>query len=309
MAEIAASLVKDLREKTGAGMMDCKKALAETGGDLESAVDWLRKKGLSAAAKKAGRVAAEGLIAVAAVGTKGAVVEVNAETDFVSRNEQFQGFVRAAAQVALAKGDDVAAIKAAPGPGGASIEQGLTALIATVGENMSLRRAKVLEVKQGVVASYVHNAVAPGLGRIGVLVALESTGDAAKLMELGKQLARHVAAANPQSVSVDAIDPAAVARERAVLSEQAAASGKPPAVIEKMVEGRLRKFYEEVVLLEQLDVHDGETRISKVIENTAKAIGAPIAVAGIALFKLGEGIQKEQKDFAAEVAAQLETTR
>jgi elongation factor Ts len=309
MAEIAASLVKDLREKTGAGMMDCKKALAETGGNLESAVDWLRKKGLSAAAKKAGRVAAEGLIAVVAVGNKGAVVEINAETDFVSRNDQFQAFVRAAAQVAMAKGDDVAAIKAAPGPGGASIEQGLTSLIATVGENMSLRRAKVLEVKHGVVASYVHSAVAPGLGRIGVLVALESTGDAAKLAEVGKQLAMHVAAADPQFVTIASVDPAAVARERAVLTEQAAASGKPPQVIEKMVEGRIRKFYEEVVLLEQVSVLDGETRVSKVLENAAASVGAPVTVAAIARFKLGEGIQKEQKDFAAEVAAQLETTR
>ena len=305
MADIAASMVKDLREKTGAGMMDCKKALAETSGDLEAAVDWLRKKGLSAAAKKAGRVAAEGLVAVAASGTKGAVVELNAETDFVSRNQQFQDFVRAAAQAALAHGEDLAAIKAAPGPGGVSIEAGLTTLIATVGENMSLRRAKVLSVKQGVVASYVHNAVAPGLGRIGVLVALESTGDVTKLAEVGKQLAMHVAAANPQSVSIASIDPASVARERSVLTEQAAASGKPPAVIEKMVEGRIRKFYEEVVLLEQVLVHDGETRISKVIENATKTVGAPITVTGFALFKLGEGIQKEHKDFAAEVAAQL----
>ncbi len=308
MAEISASMVKDLREKTGAGMMDCKKALAETGGDLEAAVDWLRKKGLSAAAKKAGRVAAEGLVAVAAAGTTGAVVEINAETDFVSRNVQFQDFVRAAAQVALDKGDDLAAIKAAPGPGGASIEAGLTSLIATVGENMSLRRAKLLSVKQGMVASYVHMAVAPGLGRIGVLVALESTADAAKLAEVGKQLAMHIAAANPQSVSIEAIDPALVARERSVLTEQAAASGKPPAVIEKMVEGRIRKFYEEVVLLEQVFVIDGETKIAKVLENAAKAAGAPIAVAGFALFKLGDGIQKEHKDFAAEVAAQLAPT-
>jgi len=308
MAEISASLVKDLREKTGAGMMDCKKALAETGGDIEAAVDWLRKKGLSAAAKKAGRVAAEGLVAVAAAGTKGALVEVNAETDFVSRNEQFQAFVRNAAQIALARGDDVEAIKAAPGPGGATIEQSLTSLIATVGENMNLRRAKVLSVKQGLVASYIHSAVAPGLGRIGVLVALESTASADKLAELGKQLAMHVAAAAPQFLTVDSVDPAAVARERSVLAEQAAASGKPPAVIEKMVEGRVRKYYEEVVLLEQVFVIDGETRVSKVIEAAAKAAGAPIVVTAVARFTLGEGIQKEHKDFAAEVAAQLGTT-
>ena len=309
MAEFTAAEVGKLREMTGAGMMDCKKALAETNGDVEAAVDWLRKKGLSAAAKKAGRVASEGLVAVIAAGTKGALVEVNAETDFVSRNAQFQEFVRAAAQVALTKGDDIEAIKAAPGPGGVSIEAGLTALIATVGENMSLRRAKVLSVKQGVVASYVHNAVTTGLGRIGVLVALESAGDTAKLAEVGKQLAMHIAAANPQSVSIASIDPASVARERAVLTEQAATSGKPPAVIEKMVEGRIRKFYEEVVLLEQVLVHDGETKVSKVVENAAQAAGAPVTVAGFAVFKLGEGIQKEHKDFAAEVAAQLGTAR
>ena len=306
MAEISASLVKDLREKTGAGMMDCKKALAESGGDLEAAVDWLRKKGLSAAAKKAGRVAAEGLVAVAGSGGKGALVEVNAETDFVSRNDQFQAYVRAAAQAALAKGDDLAALKAASAGGGKSFDEALTALIATVGENMSLRRAKALAVKQGVVASYVHNAVAPGLGRIGVLVALESAGDAGKLAELGKQLAMHIAAANPQYLTVASVDPAAVQRERAVLTEQAAASGKPPGVIEKMVEGRIRKFYEEVVLLDQVFVIDGESRVGKVIENAAKAAGAPITVSGFARFALGEGIQKETKDFAAEVAAQLE---
>jgi len=309
MAEISASLVKDLREKTGAGMMDCKKALAESGGDLEAAVDWLRKKGLSAAAKKAGRVAAEGLVAVVTVGNKGALVEVNAETDFVSRNDQFQGFVRSVAQVALARGDDVAALKAAPGPGGKTVEEALTALIATVGENMNLRRAKTLSVKQGVVASYVHNAVAPGLGRIGVLVALESAGDPAKLAELGKQLAMHVAAANPQFLTVASVDPAAVERERSVLAGQAAASGKPPAVVEKMVQGRIRKYYEEVVLLEQVFVIDGETRIGKVLETAAAAAGAPISVAGMARFALGEGIQKEHKDFAAEVAAQLNPTK
>ncbi|HEY1721878.1 MAG TPA: translation elongation factor Ts [Magnetospirillaceae bacterium] len=305
MAEITASLVKDLREKTGAGMMDCKKALAETSGDLEAAVDWLRKKGLSAAAKKSGRVAAEGLVAVTASGPKGAVVEVNAETDFVSRNEQFQGFVKMAAETALAKGDDVAALKVAPAPGGKSVEETLTSLIATVGENMTFRRAKSVAVKQGVVASYMHSAVAPGLGRIGVLVALESTGDAAKLAEVGKQIAMHIAAANPQFLSVASVDPAAVARERAVLTEQAATSGKPPAVIEKMVEGRIRKYYEEVVLLEQVFVIDGETKVSKIVENAATAAGAPITVTEFVRFALGEGIQKETKDFAAEVAAQL----
>ncbi len=305
MAEITASLVKDLREKTGAGMMDCKKALAETAGDLEAAVDWLRKKGLSAAAKKSGRVAAEGLVAVAASGPKGAVVEVNAETDFVSRNDQFQGFVKMVAETALAKGDDVATLKAAPAPGGKSVEETLTSLIATVGENMTFRRAKVLSVKQGVVASYMHSAVVPGLGRIGVLVALESAGDAAKLAETGKQIAMHIAAANPLFLDVSSVDPAAVARERAVLTEQAATSGKPPAVIEKMVEGRIRKYYEEVVLVEQVFVIDGESKVSKIVENAAKAVGAPVAITGFVRFALGEGIQKETKDFAAEVAAQL----
>ena len=305
MAEIAATLVKDLREKTGAGMMDCKKALAETGGDLESAVDWLRKKGLSAAAKKSGRVAAEGLVAVVAAGNKGAVVEVNAETDFVSRNDQFQAFVRATAQAALEKGDDLAVLKAAKGADGKTLEESLTNLIATVGENMTLRRAKTLAVKQGVVASYVHSAVGPGLGRIGVLVGLESTGDAAKLAEVGKQLAMHIAAAKPEFLTVASVDPAALARERSVLTEQATASGKPPAVIEKMVDGRVRKYYEEVVLLEQLFIVDGETRVSMVIENAAKTVGAPVAVTAFVRFALGEGVQKETKDFAAEVAAQL----
>ncbi len=305
MGEITAALVKELREKTGSGMMDCKKALAETSGDLEAAVDWLRKKGLATAAKKAGRVAAEGLVAVVARGTRGAVVEVNAETDFVSRNEQFQALVRQVGQVALERGDDLDAIKSFAGSNGTTIEQQLTALIATVGENMSLRRAKVLAVKKGVVASYAHAAVAAGLGRIGVLVALESAGDPAKLAELGKQLAMHVAAANPQFLSIESVDPAALEREKAVLTEQAAASGKPAAVIEKMVAGRVRKFYEEVVLLEQVFVIDGETRVAKVVENAAKAAGAPIAVAGFVRFALGEGIAKETKDFAAEVAAQL----
>ncbi|PKU25937.1 translation elongation factor Ts [Telmatospirillum siberiense] len=305
MAEISASLVKELREKTGAGMMDCKKALTETAADIEAAVDWLRKKGLAAAAKKAGRIAAEGLVAVVSEGSKGALVEVNAETDFVARNEQFRGFVKSVADLALSTGDDVDALKAGKLPDGKTIEEELTALIATVGENMNFRRAKTLSVSHGVVASYMHSATVPGLGKIGVLVALESSGDAAKLTEVGKQIAMHVAAANPQFLSVDAVDSASLERERAVLSEQAAASGKPPAVIEKMVDGRIRKYYEEVVLLEQVFVIDGETKISKVVENAAKSLGVPVKLAGFARFALGEGIEKEQKDFAAEVAAQL----
>ncbi len=299
MAEITAALVKELREKTGAGMMDCKKALNETAGDVEGAVDWLRKKGLAAAAKKAGRVAAEGLVAVATEGTSGAVVEVNAETDFVARNDQFQGFVAKAGQTALAKGDDVAVLKAA------GLEEELTALIATIGENMNLRRAKKLSVKDGIVAGYVHSAAAPGLGKIGVLVALESTGDKAKLADVGKQIAMHIAAANPLFLNIDSVDGAALEREKAVLTEQAAASGKPAEVVEKMVVGRVRKYYEEVVLLEQVFVMDGETKISKVVENAVKDAGAPIALTGFARFALGEGIEKQETDFAAEVAATL----
>jgi elongation factor Ts len=303
MAEISATLVKELREKTGAGMMDCKKALAEAGGEIEVAVDWLRTKGLAAAAKKSARVAAEGLIGVVASGTKGAIVEINAETDFVARNEKFQSFVKAVGAVALDKGDDVAKIKAASLPAGKSVEEEMTGLIATIGENMNLRRAKVLSVGRGLVGTYVHSATAPGLGRIGVLVAIESAGDAAQLAELGKQVAMHIAAANPQSLSIDSLAPEALEREKAVLREQAATSGKPPEVVEKMVAGRIRKFYEEVVLLEQLFVIDGERRVAKVIEETAAKIGSPVAVTGFARFALGEGVEREQKDFAAEVAA------
>ncbi|SMH60193.1 translation elongation factor Ts [Azospirillum agricola] len=304
MAEITASLVKELREKTGAGMMDCKKALNETQGDLEGAVDWLRKKGLAAAAKKSGRIAAEGLVAVATAGTKGAVVEVNAETDFVARNDKFQGFAAKAAEIALATGGDVEALKAAAYPGTAHTAQDeLTSLIATVGENMNLRRAVTLEVSAGTVVSYVHSAIAPGLGKIGVLVALESTGDVAKLADLGKQIAMHIAAARPEALDIADVDSSALERERSVLAEQARASGKPENIIEKMVEGRVRKYYEEVCLLEQVYVIDGETKVRKVVENAAKDIGAPVKVASFARFALGEGIEKAQSDFAAEVAA------
>ncbi|MBI3451959.1 MAG: elongation factor Ts [Rhodospirillales bacterium] len=305
MAEITAALVKDLREKTGAGMLDCKKALTENNGDLEAAVDWLRKKGLAAAAKKAGRVAAEGLIGVAAEGAKGAMMEVNAETDFVARNESFQEFVRQATAVALTQGGDIEKTKMAAYPGGGAVADKLTQLVATIGENMSLRRATALSVGNGAVASYVHNAASAGLGKIGVLVALESTGDKGKLLALGKQLAMHVAAANPQALSITEIDPAALARERSVLLEQAKTSGKPDAVVEKMVEGRLRKYYEDVVLLEQLYVVDGESRVKDVIERAGKDIGAPVKLAGFRRFALGEGVEKKESDFAAEVAAQL----
>jgi elongation factor Ts len=306
MAEITASLVKELREKTGAGMMDCKRALGETQGDIEGAVDWLRKKGLAAAAKKAGRIAAEGLVGVATSGTAGAVVEVNSETDFVARNEAFQNFVRQVADLTLANGE-IEAVKAAAFPGSTrNVAEELTHLVATIGENMNLRRVLRLQVAKGAVVSYVHNALAPGLGKIGVLVALESAGDAGKLAALGKQLAMHVAAANPQFLTIADVDAASLERERDVLREQAKASGKPDAIIDKMVEGRLRKYYEEVVLLEQIFVVDGETRIAKVVEAAAKEAGAPIAIAAFARFALGEGIEKEQADFAAEVAAQLD---
>jgi elongation factor Ts len=302
MAEITASLVKDLRETTGAGMMDCKKALVEAGGDLEAAIDWLRKKGLSAAAKKAGRVAAEGLVAVASQGTKAVVIELNAETDFVARNNAFQAMAGSIAQIAMKAGSDVEAIKAAVHPNGGSVQDALTTLVATIGENMNLRRAAELSVTSGIVASYVHNALAPNLGKIGVLVALESTADTGKLMELGKQIAMHVAAARPEALNIASVDSKNLDRERDVLTEQARASGKPEAIIAKMVEGRIRKYYEEVVLLEQIYVVDGENRISQVIEKAAKDLGAPVTLTGFVRYQLGEGIEKTQDDFAAEVA-------
>jgi elongation factor Ts len=298
MAAITATLVKDLREKTGAGMMDCKKALTESDGDIETAVDWLRKKGLAAAAKKSGRIAAEGLVGVASAPGKAAVVEVNAETDFVARNETFQAFVETVAKIALEIGDDVEAIKAAKMPGGdTTVADYLTNLVATIGENMNLRRAAVLSVKQGVVATYVHQALRPGLGKIGVLVAVEGRGEMDTLETLGRQMGMHVAAARPDALDIDGVDPAALEREKAVLTEQARASGKPDSIIEKMVEGRIRKYYEEVVLLEQVWVHDGESRVRAV----AKKAG--VTVTGFARFALGEGIEKPKDDFAAEVAA------
>jgi elongation factor Ts len=295
--------VKELREKTGAGMMDCKKALGETSGDLEQAVDWLRKKGLAAAAKKAGRVAAEGLVGVAAEGKSGAAVEINSETDFVARNEQFQGFVGAVAKLAL-QHDDVEALKTAKLPSGQTVADDLTRMVATIGENMSVRRMARLTVGNGIVATYVHNQVAPGMGKIGVLVALESTADQGKLQALGRQIAMHVAAAHPQFLDVGAVDAKALDRERDVLREQARASGKPDNIIEKMLEGRLRKFYEEVVLLEQTYVIDGESKVKDVVAKAGKELGAPVALTGFVRYQLGEGIERETTDFAAEVAAQ-----
>ena len=304
MAEITAALVKELREKTGAGMMDCKKALTENGGDLEASVDWLRTQGLAAAAKKAGRAASEGLVAVKASGAKGVLVELNAETDFVARNDGFQDFVQAIADVAIDGDGDIENLKAATFPGGdGTVANQLTTMISTIGENMDLRRSAMLEVGNGVVSTYMHNAAKPGLGKIGVLVALESTGDAEKLDQLGKQLAMHVAAANPQSLSRDDVDPELLAREKNILSEQARDSGKPEEIIEKMVEGRLRKYFEEICLVDQTYVIDGESRVGKVLEEAAKDVGAPVSIKGFVRFALGEGVEKEEEDFAAEVAA------
>lgn len=299
MAEITAALVKELREVSGAGMMDCKKALVENNGDLEASVDWLRKKGLAAAAKKSGRVAAEGLVGAIAEGKEGALVEVNCETDFVARNEQFQGFVGAVTKLALGAGGDVEALKTRQMPGeNLPVAEKLTQLVATIGENMLLRRAAKVSVSDGVVVAYMHNAIVPNLGKIGVLVGIESTGDKAKLAALGKQIAMHVAASNPQALTVEAVDPAALERERAVLAEQAKASGKPAEIIGKMVEGRLRKYYEEVVLLEQAFVMDPDSRVKQIVEKAAKELGAPVAIVGFVRMALGEGIDKEQKDAA-----------
>ncbi|MDD2876069.1 MAG: translation elongation factor Ts [Acidiphilium sp.] len=296
-APISGAMVKDLREKTGAGMMDCKKALTEAGGDMEAAVDWLRKKGLAAAAKKSGRVAAEGLVGVAHEGNKAAMVEVNAETDFVARNDAFQEFVETVAKLALTVGEDVEALKAAPYPGKPhNVAEELTLLIATVGENMTIRRAAVIEVKQGAAASYVHGALKPGLGKIGVLVALEGKAEEA-LHALGRQIGMHIAATRPDAISSTDVDPAAVARERAIFTDQARAEGKPDAIIEKMVEGRVRKYFADVVLLEQVWVHDGESKVQKIVHN------AGADVTRFVRFTLGEGIEKETTDFAAEVAA------
>jgi elongation factor Ts len=309
MPEVTAALVKELREKTSAGMMDCKRALDDSNGDIEAAVDWLRKKGLSAAAKKSGRVAAEGLIGVATRGTVGALVEVNSETDFVARNEAFQTFVRAVAELALIGDGELESLLRTPYPGtGRSVEEELTYLIATIGENLVLRRMARLAVGQGGVFSYMHNALGPGLGKIGVIVALESTAPATALADLGRQLAMHVAAAVPLYLDIAAVPAAALERERNVLREQARATGKSEDIIERMVEGRLRKFYEEVVLLEQVFVVDQETRISKVVENAARAAGAAIAVTGFARFALGEGVERNRTDFAAEVAAAAQIT-
>ena len=302
---ITAQMVKELRDATGVGMMDCKKALAETNGDMEAAVDWLRTRGLAKAAKKAGRLAAEGLVGIAIEGTKGAIVEVNSETDFVARNEQFQSIVGNIARLAVAANGDVTVLSEMPYPGsGRSVSAELTDAIAKIGENMNLRRSDIVSVKDGVVGSYVHNTVKPGLGKLGILVGLESTGDKEKLAALGKQLAMHIANTNPMSVGPDDIPADVLARERAIFTEQATESGKPAEIVAKMVEGRVRKFYEEVTLLAQIFVIDGETKVGDVLKKAEKDAGASIKVTKFVRYALGEGIDKgDAPDFAAEVAA------
>jgi elongation factor Ts len=301
---VTAQQVKELRELTGVGMMDCKKALAETDGNIEAAVDWLRTRGLAKAAKKAGRVAAEGLVGVAIEGNRGAIVEVNSETDFVGRNEQFQGIVSNVSKLALDAAGDVGKLSEMPYPGsGRSVSAEITDAIATIGENMNLRRTSSIVVSDGVIGNYVHNSVKTGMGKLGVIVGLESTGDKAVLAGLGKQIAMHIANTNPLSVSPDDIDPAIVERERAIFTEQANESGKPAEVVAKMVEGRVRKFFEESTLLAQIFVIDGENKVGDVVKNAEKDAGAPIKVTGFVRYALGEGIEKQETDFAAEVAA------
>ncbi len=302
MAEITAAAVKDLREKSGAGMMDCKKALTEANGDMDAAMDWLRAKGLAAAAKKSSRTAAEGLVGVEVSGTKGAAVEVNSETDFVAKNEQFQTFVRDVTSVALELGDSLDTIKAAH-LGGKTVEEVLTTNIATIGENQAIRRARRLEVSAGAVVPYVHNAAAPGLGKIGVLVALESDADHDTLAGLGKQIAMHIAAAFPLALDESGLDQDVIKRERAIATEKAAESGKPADIIEKMVDGAIKKFAKENALLSQLFVMDGKTPIADVVAKAAKDAGKSIVLKDYVRFQLGEGIEKEVSDFAAEVAA------
>ncbi|HEY7977463.1 MAG TPA: translation elongation factor Ts [Rhizomicrobium sp.] len=302
MANISATMVKDLRDKTGAGMMDCKSALAETNGDMDQAIDWLRKKGLSKAAKKAGRVAAEGLVGVALGTGTGALVEVNAETDFVARNDQFKDFVKSAAQLGLEADGDLEKLLNKK-MGNDTVDATLKELVAKIGENMSVRRATALAVNPGVVASYVHNASGPELGKIGVLVALKSSGNTDKLMALGKQIAMHIAAANPLALTSAHLSKEVIEHERSIQADIARQSGKPENVIEKMLEGRMRKFYEESVLMNQVFVIDGETPVAKVVEKVSKEIGAPIEVEGFVRYQVGEGIEKVTTDFADEVKA------
>ena len=304
MAQITAALVKELRERTGAGMMDCKKALGENDGDMELAIDWLRNKGLAAAAKKAGRIAAEGLVGLAGNDNTGVLVEVNSETDFVAKNDTFQDFVKAVAGMALEANGDFDAAMAAPFPGGeGSLADEATKMVGTIGENIQVRRMAAMSANPGIVATYMHNATAAGLGKIGVLIGLKSEGDKDQLMALGKQLAMHVAATKPQAATTEQLDPAVVEKERTFLIEQAKESGKPQEIAEKMVEGRIRKFYSEVVLTEQTFVIDNETKVADVIKNAAKEIGSDIELVGFERIELGDGIEKKEEDFAAEVAA------
>lgn len=304
MAEITASLVKELREKTGAGMMECKKALSETNGDIEAAIDFLRKKGMSVAEKKAGRIASQGLVAVLVNGKEGTVVELNSETDFVAKNTDFQGFLGEVVKVSLAQKGNMDAIKAAD-LNGKTVADTLTGLISTIGENMNLRRSAYVSVENGVVVPYIHTATVPGMGKIGVLVALESTADATALQEAGKKIAMHIAAANPRFLDVASVDADTIAHEKSIYEEQAKNSGKPEAIIAKMVEGRMRKFYEEVVLLEQAFIMDPDKKIKDVLAETAKAVGADVKLVAFERFGLGEGIEKKEEDFAAEVAKQI----
>lgn len=304
MAEVPAALVKQLREQTAAGMMDCKRALSETGGDLDAATDWLRKKGLAAAAKKAGRAASDGLVGITVAGGRGAVVEVNAETDFVARNEDFQALVRSIVELApRAAGDLDRLLQETIAGTGKSVADTVTDAIARIGENISVRRTAVIEVGQGVIGAYVHGQLAPGLGKIGVLVGVESAGDPESLATLGKQLAMHVAAARPLSVSIDRLDPATLARERAIYADQARQTGKPDSIIEKIVDGRMRKYYEEAVLLEQDFVVDPDVKVKAAIERLAKDIGSPIGITGFVRFVLGEGLETKTSSLADEVAA------
>jgi elongation factor Ts len=301
MATITAALVKDLREKTGAGMMDCKAALEANNGDVEVAIDWLRKKGLAKAAKKSGRVAAEGLVAVAVRDNRGVVVEVNSETDFVARNEEFQALVRTVADVAIEKKADVEALLGTHYPGGGTVQDAISNAIATIGENMTLRRAAELHVAHGVIGQYIHNVIAPGLGKIGVIVALESTGKADELTTLGRQIAMHIAAASPLALDPAGIDPAVTEREKAVLADKNA--GKPAHVLEKIVESGLKTYFKEVCLLDQPFVHDSSKTVAQAAKEAEGRVGAPVAIKGFFRFALGEGIEKQVDDFAAEVAA------
>jgi elongation factor Ts len=302
MSNITAALVKELRDQTGAGMMDCKVALVETNGDIEAAVDWLRAKGLSKAAKKAGRVAAEGLIGVWSDGARASMVELNSETDFVARNDQFQGLVKMVAHIALKNNGDVDATLAAQASTGTTVADALTSAVATIGEHMNLRRAVVLSVAHGVVASYLHNAVTDGLGKIGVLVALESTGNATELTILGRQIAMHIAATNPVGLDLASVDPAVLAREKAILAEKNA--GKPANVMEKIVESGMKSYAKEFCLLEQAYIHDGGKTVAQAVKEAEGKIGGPIKIAAFTRYALGEGIEREENDFAAEVAAQ-----